>query len=335
MSTATESAEPGTEHGTALERSHRQQSITQRRRTVYDVGQLDLIKSQVMHTDATDGELAVFLELCARYELDPFAKQVWSIKIKGKVQTVVAHAGLLSLAERHTPSGIYAVEGAGQFKGCAGDVIRQFDHFRKVEGERDDETAKVVIEHEYRNEQGEPTHGGADGSLRGPIIGSWGRVRREGFDDRYFLAYWASYNKAGATTDNAWKTHPDFMMLKCAQTVALRQAFSVSGVVGAEELGMRTVEDRLTAGNGTAGGGDVEWPEDEELTAKLREAFQVAGWTKAKQRMHVNGKTEAELLDVLHQISVEMDMAAAAGEGGDQPPGEPEPEPADADVVEE
>lgn len=330
MSATETPAEPGT----ALARHHQQASITQRKRTVFDVGQLDLIKDQIMHADATDGEVAVFLELCARYELDPFAKQVWSIKIKGRVQTVVAHAGLLSMAERHTPSGLYAVEGAGQFKGCAGDVIRLHDYFRKVEGERPDETAKVLIEHEYRNEAGEPTHGGADGSLRGPIIGAWGRVRRESFDDRYFLAYWNSYNKAGAATDNAWKTHPDFMMLKCAQTVALRQAFSVSGIVGAEELGMRTVEDRLTAGNGTSGGGgEIEWPADEELATRLRQAFEVAGWTKAKQRMHVNGKTEDELLEVLHQINVELDLAAAR-ESGDEPPAE-DGEPVDADVVQE
>lgn len=304
--------------GTALERVARPVSITERRRTNYDVGQLDLIKSQIMHEDATDAELAIFLELCARYELDPFAKQVWSIKIRRKVQAVIAHAGLLSLAERHTPAGAYQVVGPGQYLGTHGDVVREYDFFSKIEAERADETAKVLIKHEYLDTDGKPTHGGRDGSLRGQIIGSWARVRRQGFDDRYFFAYRASYDKG----ENTWLTHPDFMMLKCAQTVALRQAFSVSGFVGAEEVGQSKLGDAITMGNGTTGGGDVEWPENAELATALKEAFSVAGWPLAKQRLHVNGKTEAEHREVIARIHREMDR-------------EPEEPITDADVVEE
>ena len=51
----------------------------------YSSEELDLIKSEICK-NATDGELKHFLKICAQLQLDPFAKQIYSIK-RGSTRT--------------------------------------------------------------------------------------------------------------------------------------------------------------------------------------------------------------------------------------------------------
>lgn len=303
---------------TALQRVAGGTDITRRMRGEYDPEQVDLIRATVA-AECNNAELAIFLETCARHQLDPFIKEIWAIKIKNKVQIFASRDGLLGIANRNTPEGRYRVSGNGQFLGCQSGVIREHDHFDFRLSEREDETEKWVVEHSPRGEDGKATHGGDDGSGRGKIVAGWARVRRKGHDDVFFMAYWKTYNQGR----NAWGTHRDAMIQKCAESAALRKAFSISGIMGEGEM---PGSERLTD-VGESGAAVVRWPEDEEMTEKLKTGFGVLNWRRAKIRMTLNAvgmEGGDESYDtLLSRLHAEVDAQTAAEEENIQ----------DADVV--
>jgi phage recombination protein Bet len=266
--------------------------ITSRARGEFDPNQMELIRATVAK-DCNPAELAMFLELCARYELDPFAKQIWAMKIRGAVQVVVSRDGLLSLANRYTPA--HGFSGPGEFLGCESDVVRERDYFRKfrLNGEQQ-------VDHEYRDEAGNPT---ASKDRRGKIIGAWAMVHRREHKPTYFFAEWDTYN----TGQNVWKTHPEAMMQKCPETMALRKAFSVSGVIGETELPKQVV----TAVPEDDAGPDVEWGDDQALADELRRGAEVLGWRRAKLRLKLRGLDHEGRVALLAEMRAEADRLEA------------------------
>lgn len=294
-------------------------SVTRRMRGDFDKGQVDLIRATVAKELTNPGELAMFLEVCARHDFDPFVKEIWGYKLKGRVVIQASRDGLLANANRHTPEGKYKVKGNGQFLGIMADAVHEHDFFAKSIRVREDGTEQVVIDHQYLNEDGKPTHGGEDGALRGRMVGSWARVRKEGHDDTYFFAYRKEYDKG----ENVWKSHPHAMMVKVAESVTLRKAFSVSGVVGEGEL-PRPVQNLSEGSSETTG--DIVWPEDEYLADGLRQRFEVLRYRRAKIRMLVNAcSSDEEFSALLLRLDKEMDDAGVTLEG----------EITDAEVVDE
>jgi phage recombination protein Bet len=262
-----------------------QTGIEARRRGNFDPGQMDLIRATVAK-DANPAELAMFLELCARYQLDPFAKQIWAAKMGGQngpITIMVSRDGLLSLANR-----------SADFEGMDGDVVRENDGFNKRHSPEG-----VAIDHEVSE---------ADIDKRGKIVGAWAVVYRTGRRPTYFFAPFGQYAKTG---NNPWGKQTDAMILKVAESMALRKAFSISGVVGEDE--MTPQRSAITAG-GAAASPEVEWPEDEELAESLRSAFRALGYTKAKIRLKVNGKTHDELKALLADLNKEADGEEVEGE---------------------
>ena len=271
-------------------------SITQRARADYDEGQIALIRDTVMPPDTPPAALAMFLETCARHQLDPLIKQIWAVKIKGKIQPVVARDGLLAIGNRHTGSGWQDV--SGEYLGCMSNAVRQHDYFDYEQVERDDGTIRWAVTHKPRNEKGEPTHGGPDGSLRGPLVGAWAIVRRRGHNDTWFYAEWDPYVKSG---DNAWRTHPTAMIQKCAESNTLRRAFSVSGVIGEGEEPKDAVSS-VTQSNSEASS-EIRWPADEGLKERLKDAFDLLGYRRAKVRSLVNAcRSNEDYLNLLGDL---------------------------------
>lgn len=279
--------------------------ITKRARGDFDPAQVELIRKTVA-SGCNDGELALFLETCARHDLDPIIKQIWTIKINGRMQPVVSRDGLLAIANRYTGAQWDNVN--GEFLGCASNVLHEHDEFSFSYRTREDGTQEVMIEHSPRDADGKPTHGGKDGELRGPIVAAWARVRRRGHDDVFFLAYRDEYDKK----QNVWKSHPHAMMVKVPETMALRKAFSVSGVVGEGELPEPAGNVSATAGEPVEA--KIEWPKDEQLAEGLRDAFRALGYTEAKVRLSVNGRSEDELRLLLADLNREADEVVADAE---------------------
>ena len=93
---------------------------------------------------ATNSELEMFLSLASRYELDPFAKEIWFVQMRGRNTIITGRDGYLKTANRNP-----------NFDGMDSDVVRAGDKFSK-EGDN--------IRHIY------------GGSNRGAIIGAYAVV---------------------------------------------------------------------------------------------------------------------------------------------------------------
>lgn len=206
-------------------------SVAKRARQEFDTEQVQLIRDTVAK-DATLPELHLFLELAARYQLDPFAGQIWCAKMGGenasggRMSIMVGRDGFLTIANRHD-----------DFEGMDGDVVRANDDFR-VELK----DGKRVVHHSYTTTTETAASFEGDGQVeaddgRGPIIGAWATVERRGRKPTYFFARWDEYvpRSEAKRTKTPWGVQESAMILKCAQSTALRLAFNITGLVGAEE----------------------------------------------------------------------------------------------------
>ena len=149
---------------------------------------------------ANDDEFRMFMHLARSYGLDPFNGEIFFWKVDGKPTIMTSRDGYLKIADSHPA-----------YDGIVSDVVRSNDVFKR---EKDD------IKHEY----------GAD---RGDIIGAYALVYRS--DRRYPVYVFAPFDEYNAGT-RAWANYPSAMILKVAESMALKRAFTVSGLVSREEM---------------------------------------------------------------------------------------------------
>jgi len=163
--------------------------------------QIDLVRRTVAK-DATDDELKMFCHLAQTYGLDPFAKEIWFIKRGGAPTIMTSRDGYLKIANGHP-----------QFRGMASDAVYAGDAFERTpEG----------VRHVY-----------APLDKRGGLQGAYALVYRA---DRtipiYVFAPFKDYNSGQST----WQKYPHAMIVKVAESMALKRAFSLSGLVSREEM---------------------------------------------------------------------------------------------------
>lgn len=173
--------------------------------------QLQLMKTTVAK-GATDDEFLLLLHLAKTYGLDPFAKEIWCIKYvpQGRdprdypATIFSSRDGYLKIASRDP-----------QMDGIQSDVVCENDKLKKqVDG---------TVKHTY-------------GNPRGLIIGAYALVFRK---DRSRPAYfYAPFGEYGLGRNPTWKNYPSAMIVKVAEAMALKRAFSISGLVTQEELGL-------------------------------------------------------------------------------------------------
>lgn len=82
----------------------------------YSSEQIAIIKRTIA-PDLNDNELALFVEVCKRRRLDPFARHIYAIKIQGRITIMTSIDGFRVLAER---SGEYEGQQAPQWCGHDG-----------------------------------------------------------------------------------------------------------------------------------------------------------------------------------------------------------------------
>lgn len=191
-------------------------AITVPARLGFDQQQVVAIRNTVA-ADCNNAELVMFLEVAARYGLDPFAKQIYAAKIKGRVQIIVSRDGLLAHAHKQT-----------SFVQMDGDYICANDDFNVVFKD-----GKRTVEHSYTTKADPAKDSAEPGNARGPLIAAWARVVREGHGETFFIANLSEYKQ---DREGPWQKTPAAMILKCAETYSLRKAFSISGVVGEDEI---------------------------------------------------------------------------------------------------
>jgi phage recombination protein Bet len=222
----------------------------------------------------------MFLELAARYDLDPFAREIWCAVPKAedgsprtdKVLIMVGRDGFLKIAQRNP-----------DYRGMDSDVVRENDDFT-VERTQD---GKRLISHKYGRE-------------RGKAVAAYAIVYREGREPTYFHAAIEDFKPANPNAHTQWAKGPGPMILKCAEASALRRAFSISGIVAEEEVA-RDLEQAQA----------VPVPEPEgppELVDRIRSLFEQArmldedAYTPAKQRLMLAGASEDRLLNVEREL---------------------------------
>lgn len=161
--------------------------------------QIQLIKNTVAK-DATDDELAMFLSIASSTGLNPFLKEVWCIKMGSRAVITTSRDGYLKIANNNE-----------HYKGMDSDVVYSNDKFMKT---------KNGVEHSYT-------------ANRGQIVGAYACVYRDDRDyPAYFFAPFSNYKKGGT-----WNEYPHAMIQKVAESMALKRAFSISGLVTEEEIG--------------------------------------------------------------------------------------------------
>lgn len=171
----------------------------------FDRKQAVAIKAAVFPKEGTEAEFVMFLEVAARYQLDPFAKQIFAAKMKDSIQIIVSRDGLLAHANRQS-----------DFRGVIGDVVHAEDQFNVVY-----DAGARSVSHIYT------------GKDRGDIVGAWAEVHREGKPPTYFFAKLSEYR---GSDRSPWGKQTSAMILKVAESMALRKAYSMSGIVGEDEV---------------------------------------------------------------------------------------------------
>jgi hypothetical protein len=283
-----------------------------------------LIRATVA-ADCNPAELALFLETCARHELDPVHQgdvgdTRWQVEQAGAVTVVSKRRA----AQGRQPAarGRAGRTSRASSSGCQSNAVHEHDLFDFYMEERDDGTEKWLVNHRPRSEEGKPVFGGKSGTARGEMVGSWARVRRRGHDDVLFIAYRDEYDKK----EQVWKSHPHAMMVKVAEAMALRKAFSIAGVVGEGEVERTKVQNLSESGEQTTD--HINWPEDEELEQNLRDAFKALGYRRAKVRALLGGcESRDDFEGLLGKLHAEADEAVAEAEVVDAEPADGDPGP--------
>lgn len=161
--------------------------------------QVELIKRTIAK-EATNDELKLFLYQCERTGLDPFAKQIYSIKRQGKMVTQIGIDGARLVAQR---TGRYAGQDGPYW--CGEDGV-----WRDVWLTKDKPRAAKVNVYLVGIERGTPG-----------------------------VAHWDEYAPYfGNKLADMWQKMPALMLGKCAEMLALRKAFpqELSGLYTQEEM---------------------------------------------------------------------------------------------------
>jgi phage recombination protein Bet len=168
---------------------------------VYTPEQIETIKRTVA-VGASDHELAMFITLAQKYQLDPFAKEIWFIKHDGRPVIMTSRDGYLTVANREP-----TYRGIMSFPVCEND-------------EFEIDAPNYAVKHKMNMKD------------RGAIVGAWARVEDE--RKHPFVCYVSMEEYRGNSP--VWRKYPSAMIQKVAEAFALKRMYNISGLVTKEEL---------------------------------------------------------------------------------------------------
>lgn len=177
---------------------------------IFSDKEIEIIKATIM-PNCTDHELLMFMKICGRTKLDPFARQIYAIKnevwnkklqqTEAKYMFVVSIDGMRLIADR---SGKY--EGQTDTQWCGADGLWTDVWLKSIPPS----AARVGV---YKHGHRQPT---------------------------FAVATWNSYAKISkdGRAIGTWAKMPDLMLAKCSEALALRKVFphELSGVYSEDEL---------------------------------------------------------------------------------------------------
>lgn len=167
----------------------------------YTREQIDTIKNTVAK-GATDSELQMFIHICQTYGLDPFLKEIY---YSSEMHTIMSSRdGYLKVAQRDP-----------DYMGMKSAVVCSNDVFEM-------DAVSDTITHTFKATE------------RGDIVGAWAKVMHRNRDPVIQYVPFSEYNQKKST----WNKYPSAMILKCAEALALKRQFGISGLVTQEEMGV-------------------------------------------------------------------------------------------------
>ncbi len=165
-----------------------------------------VVKRTVAPEEAGPAEVAMFLAVCAHYDLDPFVREAWLVKDKGRLIIVTGRDSFLKVARRDE-----------RYRGFEADVVHAKDTFKAVH-----QNGEVIVVHEI------------NGFDRGELLGAYCVARQEGrpaiLITRRFDQYKHLHHKEN------WKNYPADMLLARVITAAHRLGYNISGLYTPEEI---------------------------------------------------------------------------------------------------
>ncbi|MEG4010500.1 phage recombination protein Bet [Microcoleus sp. Pol11C1] len=174
----------------------------QKSELIFNESQVRLLKSTILDDQTTNDELALFSLVCGRTGLDPFARQVYGIRRKGKLTFQTSIDGYRLIADRTRKY-------AGSDDAIFDEGLNLYQHLES--GRKLPTVATVTVWKLVEN-------------VRCPFTAS---------------ASWSQYSQtySGKLTET-WAKMPHLMLSKCAESLALRKAFpaELSGIYTSEEF---------------------------------------------------------------------------------------------------
>lgn len=231
---------------------------------------IELVKRTIAKGATTD-ELELFLHLATKHGLDPFAKEIWFIKYGNQQPTIfTSRDGYLKIAHQ-----------SPDFEGIRSGVVCENDDYT--------ETADGVV-HVY-------------GKPRGAIIGAYAVVYNKRF--RLPVVFYVPFAEYNNPQNPTWKKYPSAMIVKVAEAMALKRAFSISGMVTVEEMAHHDSQTAVPVVQ-EAEAVEIEQP----VTAETAEALELAcGHDCVSEEMAAKAKAYAtseprarKMLDRLTQV---------------------------------
>jgi phage recombination protein Bet len=301
----------------------------------YSKERVELIRRTLLPKEANDNDLFFLLELSSRYGLDPFAREIWIAKMKGKsgeqggIAVFVGRDGLLSLAERRPG-----------YRGFRNEAVHKGDTFKKLaQAVEQPDGTWTYVQHEY----GHPAE-------RGELVGAYAEVYVDGRPPTYFFAYLDEYLPGGNKLEySPWRQQKAVMIEKCALVTAMRHAIRMSGLYLEEE--MAAAIERGAATEMPTEGEAPNYGDDPVLAQRLQDLFEALDYLPAKRRVllatcdddgrrHLAEKLEADAEEAGIElppwpeaiadgevVEEEDEPAAAEPEPPSEPAAESEPEP--------
>lgn len=260
-----------------------------RRRPVIDTidqKTLQLIAAQIA-PGCSRAEVGHFLELCAHYDLDPFAKEAWCAKGKGdnaRLLIMVGRDGLRKIAHR-------------QDLRFNEDVVRAEDLYivEFIDNEADAKPGEWAANGCAEFHRITHKHTGM-GDARGVIIGAWCRVRDHARREvGWFEANIGEFKPRDQRKlqYSPWGSQESVMILAAAERQSLRQATPLGGLL-AEGEDARIVDAEVVD--------EPTSPLEQELSDdevdELVTAIDAAGWSDTTARTRLVAAGASDVTDV-------------------------------------
>lgn len=184
------------------------QKISQSLDNYLDEDQIKIIHN-TLAKNTTMTELAYFLNVAKSVKLNPFNKEIWCYKDnKGNLLIFAGRDGFLKKAQENP----------------------KFAGIRSCEVKSNDEFSVDIANNQI-------THNITNINKRGDIIGAYAIVFRDSGEPTTVFVEFSRYVKTNYYSP--WKTHPEDMIKKVAESKALKLAFGISGLQIEDEFNIK------------------------------------------------------------------------------------------------